>query len=119
MGFPSPALDYNGPPINLNKILLLSEDDTFLFKMEGKGMDASPSHIRDGDLLCVCTTLDPMPNMVVVAPIQGELQCLRLSIHGNVYTLMSDNPEFPAIQVENCIANFKIWGVVTHSVHSF
>ncbi|SFQ48455.1 LexA family protein [Hymenobacter arizonensis] len=114
-GFPSPAEDERGQPIDLNKILLPHPTHTYLARVNGLSMDGPPSHIPDGALLAIDCSLKPQVGHIVVAAVDGEFTVKRLEKRGSTYWLVPDNPAHTAIEVRGK-DHVKVWGVVTHVV---
>ncbi|ALW86351.1 hypothetical protein AUC43_15410 [Hymenobacter sedentarius] len=114
-GFPSPAEDERGVPIDLNKILLPHPTHTYLARVNGTSMDGPPSNIPDGALLAIDCALKPQPGQVIVAAVEGEFTVKRLEKRGATYWLVPDNPTFPAVEVRGK-EHVQVWGVVTHVV---
>jgi DNA polymerase V len=72
--------------------------------------------IHSGDLLIVDRAIDPQPDHVVIAVVDGSLTVKRLKkIHG-VLHLVPDNDEYQPIPLIDGM-EVSIWGVVTHVVH--
>ena len=74
--------------------------------------------IHSGDILVVDRSAEPKNNKIVVAVINGEFTVKRVSKRGSKLFLMAENPDFIPIEVSES-AEFEIWGVVLHVIHSF
>jgi len=114
-GFPSPAEDERGVPIDLNKILLPHPTHTFLARVRGTSMDGPPSHIPHGALIAVDCALKAKVGQVVVAAVDDEFTLKRVEKRGDTYWLVGDNPSFAPLEIRDG-EHVKIWGVVTHVV---
>lgn len=114
-GFPSPADDYIEKKLDLNQHLISHPAATYFVKVVGDSMIEAGIH--SGDLLIVDRALEPHDKKVVVAVLNGELAVKRFrKIKDKVY-LMSDNPKYAPIEVEEGMS-FEVWGVVTYVVHA-
>jgi DNA polymerase V len=87
-GFPSPATDFLGNEIDLNK-----------------------------DILIVDRSLEPQNNKIAVCFIDGEFTVKRIQVEDDCLYLMPENPSYPVIKVteEN---ELVIWGMVTYVIKS-
>ena len=54
----------------------------------------------------------------MIALIDNEFTGKRLKLLGKQVILMPENPDFKPIEITEAM-NFKMWGVVLHSVRSF
>lgn len=114
-GFPSPAEDYIEKQLDLNEHLIKNPAATFILKAAGLSM--INAGIFPGDLLIVDRSLEAVHNKIVVAVLNGEFTVKRLHKHHGRITLVAENPDFPAITIPDD-ADFEIWGVVAHVLHS-
>ena len=113
-GFPSPADDYVEKQIDLNTHLILHREATFILRVTGWSMrDAG---IFDGDEIIVDRAITPVDGKIVVAAINGDLTVKRLRRIGRAVHLVAENPEFPAIILQEG-EELCIWGVVTRVLH--
>ncbi|MCX7713977.1 MAG: translesion error-prone DNA polymerase V autoproteolytic subunit [Chthoniobacterales bacterium] len=108
-GFPSPADDFFEKTIDLNEHLVPHPASTFLMRVEGNSMIGAGIH--DGDLLIVDRAEEPADGKIVVASVWGELVVKRLRRNGNLWQLLSENPSYPSISLND--TDSVIWGVVT------
>ena len=115
-GFPSPADDYLDKKLDLNEHLIRHPASTFFVKVKGDSMVNAGIH--SGDILVVDRSAEPKNNKIVVAVINGEFTVKRVSKRGSKLFLMAENPDFIPIEVSES-AEFEIWGVVLHVIHSF
>ncbi len=113
-GFPSPADDYVEKQIDLNTHLIQHREATFILRVTGWSMrDAG---IFDGDEIIVDRAITPVDGKIVVAAINGDLTVKRLRRIGGAVHLVAENPEFPAIILQEG-EELCIWGVVTRVLH--
>ena len=114
-GFPSPAEQYKGETIDLNKELVKHREATFYTKINGDSM--KEAGISDGDIAIVDCSIEPRDGDIVVAVIDGEytLKHFRRDESNKCVWLVPANPDFKPIKVteEN---NFNVWGVVTYTI---
>lgn len=113
-GFPSPASDYVERDIDLNDWLIRNRLATYVVRVEGDSMEAE---IRAEDRLIVDRSLEPMHGDVIVACVDGEMLVKRLVVEESKYFLVSENPLYPAVEL-NGDRETVIWGVVTHSIRA-
>lgn len=114
-GFPSPAQNCMESSIDLNRELIRHPATTFYAKVVGDSM--MQAGIGDGDLIVIDKGLEPQNNDIVVAFIDGEFTLKRIEIDKarNCLWLMPENDNYTPIKVTED-NDFKIWGVVTHSI---
>ena len=113
-GFPSPAEDEMGSPLNLGAHLIPHPSSTFFIRVVGDSMQGVG--IFSGDLLIVDKSLQPSHGKIVVALLNGEFTVKRLLIRKESLTLQAENPAYPSIQVKSS-HDFSVWGVVTYVIH--
>ena len=113
-GFPSPCADHAVKSIDLNEILLLRPQASFMFQVKGNSMIGAG--IFDGDTLIVDRAMEPAHNHIVVAIVDGEFTVKRLYRRGGQVLLVSENPEFAPIEFKEG-QELRIFGVATHNVH--
>ena len=114
-GFPSPADDYIEKQLDLNDHLIKHPAATFILKATGNSM--INAGIFPGDLLIVDRSLEAVNNKIVVAVLNGEFTVKRLRKRQGRITLLAENPNFPPIEIPD-EADFEIWGVVAHVLHT-
>lgn len=115
-GFPSPADDYQDKKLDLNEFLIKHPTATFFVKVKGESMINAGIH--SGDILIVDRSIEPKNNQIVVAVVDGDFTVKRVQKKAGKLFLVSENPEFSAIEVsQSC--DFEIWGAVLHVIHSF
>ncbi|AII53653.1 hypothetical protein N008_16940 [Hymenobacter sp. APR13] len=102
--------------LDLNRLLLPHPDASYLVRVMGDSMTGGESGIRDGALLAVDCLLEPRPDDVVIAAIEGEFTVKRLvKRRSGAWFLVPDNPSFPEMAIDTPDM-FDVWGVVTHVV---
>ena len=114
VGFPSPADDYNTYDLDLNDLLVTNRNATVFMKMEQNAMIGTG--IYAGDILVVDRSLTPVSGKVVVVYLNGEFLVRRLERSKYVVELYPENDNYPIILI-NDSDDFRIWGVVKHSIH--
>jgi DNA polymerase V len=114
-GFPSPATDFLGNDIDLNKELCKNPLATFYIKVKGNSM--INAGISDKDILIVDRSLEPQNNKIAVCFIDGEFTVKRIKLEDDCLYLMPENPNYQPIKVteEN---ELVIWGMVTYVIKS-
>ena len=113
-GFPSPAEDFLERRLDLNDYLIRDKSATFLVRVKGQSMQ--DAGIFDGDILVVDRSLEATDGKVVLGVLDGEFTVKRITLKDNRLFLMPENPRFSPIEITE-ERDFKIWGVVTFSVH--
>lgn len=114
-GFPSPADDYIEDKLDLNDYLIKHPASTFLVRAQGNSMVGAG--ITPGDILVVDRSLEATHNRIVIAAVNGELTVKRLSKQKGQVQLLSENPDFPPIEVsEERGDQMVIWGIVTNII---
>ncbi|HDQ44808.1 MAG TPA: translesion error-prone DNA polymerase V autoproteolytic subunit [bacterium] len=113
-GFPSPAENYFEETLDLNKFLIKHPAATFFVKVEGDSMiDAG---IFPGDLLIVDRAVEPYPDAIVVAVLDGEFTVKRIRKKDGRLFLMPENRDYAPIEINEETA-FLVWGVATYTIH--
>ena len=117
-GFPSPAQDYMGEEIDLNKVLVRHREATFYVRVSGESM--TEAGILDGDLAVVDKELQAKDGDFVIAFVDGEftIKEFRKDPTGDFGWLVPWNSQYPKIRVD-ASNEFIIWGVVTYVIHGF
>jgi DNA polymerase V len=115
-GFPSPADDYLDKKLDLNEFLIKHPASTFFVKVKGDSMVNGGIH--SGDILVVDRSAEPKNNKIVVAVVNGDFTVKRVQKRGGKLFLVAENPDFPPMEISES-AEFEIWGVVLHVIHSF
>ena len=114
-GFPSPGDNYVERSLDLNEHLVRHKEATFFVRVNGDSMTGAG--IFDGDLLIVDRAVTPEAGRIVVAAINGELVVKRLKLDKGQVWLVSENPDYAAIEMKEGM-EFVIWGVVTNAIHA-
>jgi DNA polymerase V len=113
-GFPSPADDYIEGPLDLNEHVIKHPSATYFVRASGDSMNGAG--IFNGDLLIVDRSLEPVHGRVVIAEVDGQFTVKRLSKLKDCFSLQSENPSYPPIELQE--GNEVVtWGVVTHVLH--
>ena len=108
-GFPSPAEQYQEPPLDLNELLVKRPAATFFVRVQGDSMIGEGIH--DGDLLVVDRSLRPASGDVIIACVDGDftVKTLRLGngergmgngergMGNGEVRLVAANPNYPDI----------------------
>jgi len=114
-GFPSPAQDYAGETIDLNKDLIRHPASTFYGRVVGDSMQEEG--ITEGDILIVDKSIDPQDGDLAVCCLDGEftLKRIKLDRKSQKLFLMPSNRNYSPIEVtpDN---EFMVWGVVTYTI---
>lgn len=113
-GFPSPAEDFIEKQLDLNDYLIRNKSATFLVRVNGHSMINAGIH--DGDLVVVDRSIEATDGKVVLGILNGEFTIKRLVKEKKKIFLMPENSTFKPIEITPEM-DFKIWGVVTFSVH--
>lgn len=112
-GWPSPAADYEETPLSLDELVNVGAYSTFLVRARG---DSMYPLIRDGDVLIVDKSADPVPGDVVVAVVAGDFTVKRLGNTGGRDALIPENKTMAPIIIGED-EQVEIWGVVTWNLH--
>lgn len=114
-GFPSPADDFLDKKLDLNEFLIKHPAATFFVKVKGESM--IKAGINSGDILIVDRSLEPKDKKIVVAVLNGEFTVKRARKQKDKLYLVSENDDYAPIEIKDG-ADFEIWGVVVHVIHS-
>lgn len=114
-GFPSPAEDYIEKTLDLNEHLILHPEATFFVRVSGDSMIGASIH--HGDLLIVDRSRMPQSGNVVIAHVDGEFTVKRLRKTKSGLELVPENPDYAVIPITPD-AEFEVWGVVLHVIHT-
>lgn len=112
-GFPSPAVDYTEPTLDLNRYVIKNPASTFYARITGDSMIGADIH--DGDIVVIDKSLEPKDGNIAVCFIDGEFTLKRILLEKGRLWLQPANPKFKPIEIteEN---HFIVWGIVTHIV---
>jgi DNA polymerase V len=114
-GFPSPAADHIEKHISLDQLLDIRAPHVYLVRIEGRSMEGAG--IFDGDLAVVDRSVTPEHGHIVIAALNGDPVCKRLTKRGAEIILVSENVGYPPRYILEG-DELSIWGVVTFSVRS-
>ena len=120
-GFPSPAEQYQEPPLDLNELLVRRPAATFFVRVQGDSMIGEGIH--DGDLLVVDRSLRPASGDIIIACVDGDFTVKRIVFSresgGRARTrLVAANPAYPEI-VLSPGQELDFFGKVTACIHRF
>lgn len=110
-GFPSPAADFDGTKISLDKIVVKNPEATFYAKASGNSMTGAG--IDDGDILVIDRSLEPLNNKIAVCFIDGDFTVKRIQIEEDCVYLVPENKQYVPIKVTED-NQLIIWGIVTY-----
>lgn len=113
-GFPSPAEQYEEPPLDLNAYLVKRPAATYFLRVAGDSMNGAG--IFDGDLIVVDRSLEPADGDIAVASVDGEFTVKRFRSRGREVWLEPANPAYPAIRFSGA-RTLEIFGRVTAAIH--
>ena len=113
-GFPSPAEQYQEPPLDLNELLVKRPAATFFVRVQGDSMIGEG--INDGDLLVVDRSLRPASGDVIIACVDGDFTVKTYRRDKDGVRLEPANPDFPTITV-TAGHELVMFGKVTAVVH--
>ena len=133
-GFPSPAEQYQEPPLDLNELLVKRPAATYFVRVEGDSMVGAG--ISNGDLLVVDRSLRPADGDVIIASVDGDFTVKTLRVggkreqgrgkrdrvgeqraDGNI-RLEPANPKYPTIVLRSG-QELDYFGKVTACIHRF
>ncbi|MDR9467823.1 translesion error-prone DNA polymerase V autoproteolytic subunit [Marinospirillum sp.] len=116
-GFPSPAADFSGQTLSLDRHLVRHPSATYFCRVTGHAMRGAGIH--DGDLLVVDSSLTPRHEQVVVALLFGELVVRRLHKNQTSAWLVAETTEsgYPPVDISQLDAADIFWGVVSWVLH--
>jgi len=115
-GFPSPADDYTGDKIDLNKRLIKRPASTFFGIVEGDSMiDAG---LLPGDLVIIDRSIPFTHGRKILCCINGEFTIKFIEYDktdADVIWLVPANKKYSRIKV-TADSEFMVWGVITYSI---
>lgn len=118
-GFPSPADDYTGDKIDLNKRLIKRPTATFFGIVEGDSMvDAG---LFPGDLAIIDRSIPVTHGRKILCCIDGEFTIKFIEydkVDSNIIWLVpanKNNKKYKPIKVTSD-SNFIVWGVITYTI---
>lgn len=114
-GFPSPAQDFAGETIDLNKDLIQHPASTFYGRVVGDSM--FEEGIAEGDILVIDKSIEPEDGDLAVCCLDGDFTLKRIKFDrkSDKLYLMPSNRSYAPIEVtpEN---EFMVWGVVLYTI---
>lgn len=110
-GFPSPADDFTGERIDLNKLCIPHPEATYFAKAKGTSMNKD---FNEGDLLVIDASLEYHHNNIAMIFLDGDFTTKRIKRTKESCFLLSSNSEFPNIEVTEDSKNL-IFGIVSWS----
>ena len=105
-GFPSPAEQYLGTPLDLNELLVKRPAATYFIRVKGDSM--VNAGIRAGDLLVLDRSLTPADGDIIIAALDGEFTVktyrtgVKTGADGRKHRFVAlepANPDYPTITV--------------------
>lgn len=116
-GFPSPAQDYVGETIDLNRDLIRHPASTFYGRVVGDSM--SGEGITEGDILVIDKSIEPEDGDLAVCCLDGDFTLKRIKIDRRTRRLylMPSNSAYKPIEVTSD-NEFMVWGVVLYTIKS-
>ena len=115
-GFPSPAEQYQEPPLDLNELLVKRPAATYFVRVEGDSMIGAGIH--DGDLLVVDRSLRPASGDVIIASVDGDFTVKTYHRDKDGVRLEPANPAFAVIRLRPG-QELDYFGKVTACIHRF
>lgn len=112
-GFPSPAGDYLGSVIDLNKELVRHPEATFYGRVVGDSMEDADIH--EGDVLVIDRSLIPSDGDMAVCYVDGEFCIKYISRRSDGMWLLPGNAKYKPIHLADG-SEFQVWGVVTYVI---
>jgi DNA polymerase V len=112
-GFPSPATDFEGSQISLDKVLVKNFEATFYAKADGNSMTGAG--IDDGDIMVIDRSVEPTDGKIGVCLIDGEFTVKRIKVEKDAVYLMPENATFQPIKVTED-NKLVVWGIVTYVI---
>ncbi len=110
-GFPSPADDFTGERIDLNRLIIKHPEATYFAKAKGSSMHKD--FIED-DLLVIDSSLEYAHNNIAMIFIDGDFTTKRIKKTKSKCFLLSSNKDYPDIEITEDSKNL-IFGIVTWS----
>lgn len=113
-GFPNPAEDARGLPLDLNELVVRHPVSTYYLRVEGDSMTGAG--IVQGDIVVVDKSLQPKNGDIVVAAVDGDFTLKHLKRQGNKAWLVAAHPQYQPIALHEA-TDAQLWGVVTFVIH--
>jgi DNA polymerase V len=112
-GFPSPAQDFMGEPIDFNRDMIKNPDSTFYAKVSGDSMQ--DEGIASGDILVIDRSREGKNGALAVCAVDGEFTLKRIRTQGSRLFLMPANTDYKPLEITEA-NNFIVWGVVVYII---
>ena len=112
-GFPSPADDFKGIRISLDKELVKNRAATFYARVCGESM--VEAGLDDGDLLVIDRSLDPENGKIAVCLVDGEFTVKRIKKEKDKFYLIPENKKYKPIELKED-NELIIWGIVEYVI---
>ncbi len=104
-GFPSPAEDYEEPPLDLHDLVVVNPPATYFMRADTRNM--IQSGIQPGDILTIDRSIVPTESCIVIAVIEDMFHVKNYRASTGDF-ILTDDKETLRIDPGN------IWGVVTY-----
>ena len=113
-GFPSPAQDYKQSEVDLNDVLMLNRQSSFVARVYDGDMPGAG--IWDGDTLIFDRSVEDRDGRVAVVELDGELEVKRIRVGAGGVTLDSEDPGRPPVHVPE-LSELRVLGIVLVAFH--
>lgn len=110
-GFPSPADDFSGERIDLNRLCINHPEATYFARAKGNSMSGD---FREDDLLVIDSSLEYSNNNIAMIFLDGDFTTKRVRKARSRCYLESSNSDFPPIEITEDSKNL-IFGIITWS----
>lgn len=110
-GFPSPADDFTGERIDLNRLIIRNPEATYFARAKGSSMHKD---FLEDDLLVIDSSLEYSNNNIAMIFIDGDFTTKRIKKTKNKCVLLSSNEDYPNIEINEDSKNL-IFGIITWS----
>ncbi|NLI55538.1 translesion error-prone DNA polymerase V autoproteolytic subunit [bacterium] len=101
--------------LDLNDLVIKHPQATFFVRVSGNSM--INAGIKDGDILVIDKSLEPVEGKIVIANVDGEFVLKRIRKKGGKLYLYPENSDFNPIEIKEGM-ECEIWGVVTYVIHT-
>lgn len=112
-GFPSPAMDYLQPRIDLNTAFVKHPVSTFIVECEGNSM--INAFIPPKARLLIDRSLTPSNGDIVLAVVNGDFIVRKLIKNAHKCFLRPENKKYRDLEITPDV-EMTIWGVVTYII---
>ena len=112
-GFPSPADDFKGTRISLDRELVRNKESTFYARVTGDSMIGAG--LDDGDLLVIDRSISPENGKIAICLVDGDFTVKRIKKEKEKVYLIPENKKYKKIELkeEN---ELIIWGIVEYVI---